>query len=51
MSLWKYPGLRNYRFVRENVYEPDLERRPAAVVFFGACGSVTDGSIDYAIAE
>jgi hypothetical protein len=49
ISLWKYPGLKNYRFVRENVYEPDLERRPAAVVFFGACGSVTDGSIDYAI--
>jgi len=45
-----YRGLSNYEFVRESVYEPDLERRPAAVIFFGACGSVTDGSMDYALA-
>ncbi len=48
--FWKYRQLRNYRFVRENIYDPDLERHPAAVVFFGACGSVTDGCMDYAIA-
>jgi len=48
--FWKYRGLSNYRFVKESVYEPDLRRRPAAVIFFGACGSVTDGSMDYAIA-
>jgi hypothetical protein len=45
-----YRGLMNYEFVREDVYQPDLDRRPAAVVFFGACGSVTDGSMDYALA-
>jgi hypothetical protein len=45
-----YRRLNNYEFVRESIYEPDLERRPAAVIFFGACGSVTDGSMDYAMA-
>jgi hypothetical protein len=50
VNFWKYPGLQNYRFVRENIFEPDLERRPAAVTFFGACGPVTDGCMDYAIA-
>lgn len=48
--FWKYPELENYSFVRESVYEPDLQREPAAVVFFGACGSVTDGGMDYALA-
>jgi hypothetical protein len=41
---------KNYSFVQENIFEPDLERRPVAVVFFGACGSVSDGAIDYGIA-
>ena len=41
---------RNFRFVQESVFDPDLERRPLAVVFFGACGSVSDGAIDYGIA-
>ena len=50
VSFWKYHKLKNYRFVRESIFEPDLERRPAAVVFFGACGSVTDGCMDYAVA-
>ena len=49
VSWWTYPRLQNYRFVRENVFEPDPGRRPAAVIFFGACGSVTDGCMDYAI--
>ncbi|MCK4342920.1 MAG: hypothetical protein KAY37_14495 [Phycisphaerae bacterium] len=48
--FWKYRQLKNFRFVRENIFEPDLARRPAAVTFFGACGSVTDGCMDYAIA-
>ncbi|HPR63761.1 MAG TPA: hypothetical protein PK014_06015 [Thermoanaerobaculia bacterium] len=39
----------NYRFVRESIYDPDVTRRPEAVVFFGACGSLTDASIDYAV--
>jgi hypothetical protein len=42
-------GLENYRFVRESIYEPDPDRRPAAVIFFGACGSVSDGAMDYAL--
>jgi hypothetical protein len=46
----EYRRLDNYRFQRESIFEPDLERRPAAITFFGACGSVTDGCMDYAIA-
>ena len=40
---------KNFRFVQESVFEPNLERRPVAIVFFGACGSVSDGAIDYGI--
>jgi hypothetical protein len=40
---------KNYRFVKESIFEPDLARRPAAIVFFGACGSLSDGAIDYGI--
>ena len=47
--FWEFRNLRNFRFVRENIFEPDLARHPAAVVFFGACGSVTDACMDYAI--
>ena len=39
----------NFRFVRESVFEPDLRRRPVAVVFFGACGSLSDAAIDYGV--
>ena len=39
----------NYTFVRDNIFAPELDVRPIAVVFFGACGSVTDGAMDYAI--
>ena len=42
---------RNYSFVRESIFKPEYGRRPCAVVFFGACGSLTDACIDYAIAE
>jgi hypothetical protein len=41
--------LNNYRFLPENVYQPNLDRRPYIVVFFGACGSLTDASMQYAI--
>jgi hypothetical protein len=40
---------KNFRFVQESIFKPDLERRPVAVVFFGACGSVSDGAIDYGV--
>ncbi|MCP4550099.1 MAG: hypothetical protein GY835_26870 [bacterium] len=39
----------NFRFVRENIYDPDLGRKPVAIIFFGACGSLSDGAIDYGI--
>lgn len=41
------PG--NYEFRRDNIFNPKLQATPTAVVFFGACGSVSDGAIDYAI--
>jgi hypothetical protein len=40
---------RNFTFVKDNVFAPQLDARPAAVVFFGACGAVSDGAMDYAI--
>ena len=48
--FWKYRHLNNYQFVQESIFEPNLDRRPAVVVFFGACGSVTDACMDYAVA-
>lgn len=47
--FWKYPRLRNYSFVQEDIFEAAADRRPVAVTFFGACGSVTDGCMDYAV--
>jgi hypothetical protein len=42
---------RNYTFSRESIFSPRYGRHPCAVVFFGACGSLTDAAMDYAIAE
>ncbi len=39
----------NFEFVQDNIFEPQLAVQPTAVVFFGACGSVSDGAMDYAI--
>jgi hypothetical protein len=39
----------NYSFVKDNVFAPLLDVQPTAVVFFGACGAVSDGALDYAI--
>jgi hypothetical protein len=47
LRLRRLPG--NLTFVKDNVFDPRLEVRPTAVVFFGACGSVSDAAIDYAI--
>ena len=41
--------LKNYQFLLENIYQPNLNRRPSIVVFFGACGSLTDASMQYTI--
>jgi len=39
----------NYEFRRDDIFSPKAEVEPAAVVFFGACGSLSDAAIDYAI--
>lgn len=39
----------HYKFVQDDVYNPKLEAAPTAVVFFGACGSLSDAAMDYAI--
>jgi len=39
----------NYEFQQDNIYEPNLKVIPTAVVFFGACGSVSDAVMDYAV--
>ncbi len=41
----------NFTFVKDNIFAPQLEAQPTAVVFFGAYGSVSDGALDYAIAS
>ena len=46
--VWsRKPG--NYHFVQDDIFNPRLKAAPTAVVFFGACGSISDGAIDYAI--
>ena len=39
----------NLTFAKDNIFDPRLNVKPTAVVFFGACGSVSDGAIDYAV--
>lgn len=39
----------NHEFRRENIFEPQVREVPAAVVFFGACGSLSDAAMDLAI--
>jgi hypothetical protein len=39
----------NFSFVKDDIFETQLDVQPTTVVFFGACGSVTDGAMDYAI--
>lgn len=45
---WRFP--RNFSFVKDDVFDPRLDARPTAVVFFGACGAVSDGAMDFAVA-
>jgi hypothetical protein len=47
--LWKWRPPGNYTFVQDNTFAPRLRIRPTVVVFFGACGSLSDGAMDYAI--
>jgi len=39
----------NYTFQQDNIFTPRTNARPTAVVFFGACGAVSDACMDYAI--
>lgn len=39
----------NHEFVQDSVFSPTLNVTPTAVVFFGACGAVSDGAMDYAV--
>jgi len=39
----------NYEFQQDDIFNPKLKVIPTAVVFFGACGSVSDAAMDYAI--
>ena len=45
--LRRSPG--NYEFRQDDIFEPKVQAAPAAVVFFGACGSLSDAAMDYAI--
>jgi hypothetical protein len=43
----RFPG--NFSFVKDNIFAPQLDVPPTVVVFFGACGALSDGALDYAI--
>jgi len=48
--MWRCGRLpANYRFVPDDVFRPRLGVQPTAVVFFGACGAVSDAAMDYAV--
>jgi len=40
----------NYEFQQDDVFQPTLQTKPTALVFFGACGSLSDAAMDYALA-
>jgi hypothetical protein len=54
-SNWLYERLRirptpdNYEFQQDDIFQPKVQAKPTAVVFFGACGSLSDAAMDYAI--
>ncbi len=39
----------NYEFKQDNIYNPKVNVMLTAVVFFGACGSLSDAIMDFAI--
>ena len=39
----------NYEFRQDSIFSPKVKVRPAGIVFFGACGSVSDAAMDYVI--
>lgn len=46
--ILRAPTPDNFEFVQDSVFAPQVSVTPTAVVFFGACGPVSDGAIDYA---
>lgn len=39
----------NYEFVKDDIFNPKVQGEPAAVVSFGACASLSDAAMGYAI--
>jgi hypothetical protein len=39
----------NYEFTPDNIFDTKLKAAPRAVMFFGACGSLSDAAMDYAL--
>ncbi|MCF7958963.1 MAG: class I SAM-dependent methyltransferase [Phycisphaerae bacterium] len=39
----------NFEFIQDNIFNSKIRVMPAAVVFFGACGSLSDAAMDLAI--
>ncbi len=39
----------NYVFQRDDIFNPLVQTTPTAVVFFGACGALSDAAMDYAV--
>lgn len=39
----------NYEFTKDDIFDPKLDAKPTAVVFFGGCASLSDAAMDYAI--
>jgi hypothetical protein len=45
--LRRNPG--NFEFARDDIFDPRIDVTPTAVVFFGACGALSDAAMDYAV--
>ncbi|MCC6323446.1 hypothetical protein IT400_01495 [Candidatus Nomurabacteria bacterium] len=41
----------NYSFIQDDVFNSQIQSNPEVTVFFGACGSVSDAIMDFAIKE
>jgi hypothetical protein len=39
----------NYAFQQDDIFHPKVQAKATAVVFFGACGSLSDAAMDYTI--
>ncbi len=39
----------NFEFARDDIFNPRIDVTPTAVIFFGACGALSDAAMDYAV--